>query len=148
MTPDTVLLIHAAATWFMAGLIWFVQVVHYPLFGAVGRDGFAAYERRHQRRTAWVVGPVMLMELVTGVMLVVDRPDHVSGWAVWAGLGLLGLIWLSTAALQVPRHRQLETGYDAGAHRALVATNWFRTIAWTARGVLVGVMLSDAPGPA
>ena len=30
--------LHALATIFMAGVIWFVQVVHYPLFRAVGRD--------------------------------------------------------------------------------------------------------------
>ncbi|MFY0528690.1 hypothetical protein ACN28I_37835 [Archangium gephyra] len=35
--PSTplVLLAHAAATLFMVGLIWFVQVVHYPLFSRV-----------------------------------------------------------------------------------------------------------------
>jgi hypothetical protein len=28
------LLAHAAATLFMVGVIWFVQLVHYPLFAA------------------------------------------------------------------------------------------------------------------
>ena len=40
--PDAdvlLLLLHAAATLFMTGLIWFVQVVHYPLFARVGEDG-------------------------------------------------------------------------------------------------------------
>ena len=27
---------HAAATWALVGLIWTVQVVHYPLFALVG----------------------------------------------------------------------------------------------------------------
>ena len=30
------LLLHAGATFFMCGLIWFVQIVHYPLFAQVG----------------------------------------------------------------------------------------------------------------
>jgi hypothetical protein len=47
------------------------------------------------------------------------------------------VIWLSTALLQVPRHRALEAGFDPAAHRALVATNWIRTVAWTARGFLL-----------
>ena len=38
-----VLLAHAAATLFMVGLIWFVQVVHYPLFARVGPDAFVPY---------------------------------------------------------------------------------------------------------
>ena len=43
------LVVHLAATAAMCGLIWFVQVVHYPLFAGVGDDGFTAYEQRHQR---------------------------------------------------------------------------------------------------
>ena len=46
----TLLIICAAATWFMAGLGWIVQVVHYPLFEAVGSEGFAEYHRRHSER--------------------------------------------------------------------------------------------------
>jgi hypothetical protein len=38
--------IHLAATWFMVGLIWVIQIVHYPLFTSVGSDSFAEYERR------------------------------------------------------------------------------------------------------
>lgn len=53
---------HAGATWFMTGLIWFVQIVHYPLMGAVPGDAFRVYQELHQRRTTWIVGPVMLVE--------------------------------------------------------------------------------------
>jgi len=38
-------------------------------------------------------------------------------------------------------HERLGHGYADGAHRRLVQTNWIRTIAWTARGVLVLWML-------
>jgi len=136
-----VLLLHAAATWYMVGLIWFVQVVHYPLFGGVGAEGFSAYSARHQRRTTWVVLPPMVVELVLAAWLVFARPGGVPGWAAWAGLALAVVIWLSTFAVQVPRHRDLSDGYDAAAHTALVATNWLRTAAWSARGVLAGLML-------
>ena len=43
----TALLANAAATLFMTGLIWFVQVVHYPLFAFVSGPGAAAYAARH-----------------------------------------------------------------------------------------------------
>lgn len=42
---------HLFATAAMVGLIWFVQVVHYPLFASVGADGFTDYETAHRRRT-------------------------------------------------------------------------------------------------
>ncbi len=33
--PDTLFLAQTAATLFMTGLIWFVQIVHYPLFATI-----------------------------------------------------------------------------------------------------------------
>ncbi len=58
-----------ASTLTMFGVIWFVQVVHYPLFARVGADGFAHYASLHATRTTWVVAPPMLVELATSVAL-------------------------------------------------------------------------------
>ena len=122
---------HAGATLFMTGVIWFVQVVHYPLFARTGAAGFADYERDHARRTGWVVGPAMMLELLLALALAAR-----GGMAAWAGLALLAVIWLSTALVQVPLHRRLQGGFDAAAHRRLVRTNWLRTAAWTLRAAL------------
>ncbi len=129
---DIVIAIHLAATVFMTGLIWFVQVVHYPLFAAVGREQFANYEQLHTTLTTYVVGPVMLLELGTALLVAYSRPGVTS----YLGLGLLAVIWASTAFLQVPKHNVLQYGFDAQAHAALVSTNWIRTVCWTARTVL------------
>jgi hypothetical protein len=135
-----VLLVQLAATWFLVGLIWFVQRVHYPLFDRVERAAFAAFEREHQRRTTWVVAPPMLVELALAVWLACERPPGVPGWMVWLGLALVAGIWLSTALLQVPRHQILALGYEPRVHRQLVITNWLRTLAWSVRGLLAVVM--------
>ncbi len=128
---------HAGATLYLTGLIWFVQIVHYPLFADVGRAGFAAYERNHAGLTTMVVGPPMLVELTCAVLLVLRRPAAWPAWAAWTGLALLAVIWASTMFLQVPRHGELSAGFEEKAHRALVMTNWIRTLAWTVRGGLV-----------
>ncbi|MHC4994439.1 MAG: hypothetical protein ACYTGQ_05235 [Planctomycetota bacterium] len=130
---------------FMAGLIWFVQVVHYPLFAGVGGDRFKAYELAHTARTTWVVGPVMLGELMVAVTLVVwtlslAHSEAVRGWGV-VYLMLLVLIWSSTMLFQVPAHDHLERGFDEKAWRWLVATNWLRTAGWTARSGVSLMML-------
>ena len=70
----TVTLVHAAATWFLVGLIWIIQVVHYPLFARVGEDGFVAYEAAHTRLISLVVGPAMLVEGVATLWLFFPRP--------------------------------------------------------------------------
>lgn len=126
-----VLGLHTAATAFMVGLIWFVQVVHYPLFSRVGAGQFPVYAREHQVRTTLVVMPPMLVELGTAALL--PTLPETRGALAWAGLGMVGAIWVSTFAVQVPLHARLGRGYDERAQRRLVATNWVRTVLWTAR---------------
>ncbi|PAP77810.1 hypothetical protein [Rubrivirga marina] len=137
-----VFLVHLGATLLMVGVIWMVQVVHYPLFAGVGAEGWAAYEAAHQSRITLVVGPLMVAELVTAVWLVLDRPAALPAWAVVLGAALVGVIWASTAFLQVPLHSALGGAFDADVHARLVATNWIRTATWTARGGLVLWMTS------
>lgn len=141
MTP---LLVQAAATLFMTGLIWFVQVVHYPLAAEVGSDSFAAYQSAHMRLTGFVVGPPMLVELAATAWLLTSRPDGVPTAAAWIGAALLAVVWTSTALLQVPAHRALLDGLDQTRVQQLVAGNWVRTAAWTVRAVLALLMIAWA----
>lgn len=134
---------HALATCIMVGLIWFVQIVHYPLFARVGRDAFAAYEAEHQRRTTLVVAPTMFVEVGTAALLLFALPTNVTAWI---GAVLLAVVWASTFFVQVPLHTRLSQAWDDRLGRALVRTNWVRTLAWSARGVCAFVMLRSIAG--
>ena len=140
----TLLLTHAAATLYMTGLIWFVQIVHYPLAGQVGDTVFSAYQAGHMSRTAWVVIPPMLTELACAGLLVVARPEGVPAWSVWLGAALLALIWGSTALFQAPTHSALLTGPDPAKLSFLVTSNWLRTVGWSLRGGLAVAMIAWA----
>ena len=136
VSSATILAVHAYATLAMVGLIWFVQVVHYPLYAKVGANAFAAYHEQHVQRTTAVVAPFMLVELGCSVWLLAAPDPRYAGWMPWVGMLLLGVIWVSTALLQVPSHGRLQAGYTTAAHAFLVRTNWIRTSAWTLRGIL------------
>ena len=125
---------HLVATVFMVGLIWFVQVVHYPLFDRISGDASIQYAAEHQRRTAWVVGLPMLVEGITTLWLFFD-PINGRLLPLLGGLVLLK-IHLSTIFLQVPLHKKLSQGYEREVVRKLVATNWVRTIGWTIRAAI------------
>lgn len=139
---STILLSHFAATWSMVGVIWFVQLVHYPLLQRVGQESFVQYELDNTRRTTWVVAPLMLVELATAVFLAIRPPTDELAAVAWLGAGAVAAIWLSTALVQVPLHRRLSHRFDEVDARRLVATNWFRTCAWTGRGVLAAYLVA------
>ena len=147
MTGDMirlVLLANMASTLMLVGLIWFVQVVHYPQFARVGADRFTQYQSEHVRLTTWVVALPMLVEAVTSVVLVWKPPSQDLELVCWGGLSMVIVIWVSTTLLQVPRHSALATGFDSKAHRGLVLSNWIRTVAWSMRGVLVLFLVNQS----
>lgn len=141
-----VLIVCAASTWFMAGLGWLIQVVQYPLFASVGRESFAEYHRLHSERITPVVFPAMSIELVTSAWLLFSRPAGTSLALVIAGFALALTTWLATALLAVPRHAELGAGFDSRVHERLVRSSWVRTVAWSAHGVIVAVLLWQAAG--
>ena len=140
-TPTILFLLNLTSTWFMVGLIWMVQVVHYPLFKDVGSEQFADYQNKHQLRISFIVGPVMLIEAFSTVLMAF-YPSNFGLTNVAIGIVLLFAIWISTAVLQVPCHGKLSHDFETKAHKRLVNTNWIRTIAWTGRGVLVAIILA------
>ena len=135
------LLLNAVATWTMVGLIWFVQRVHYPLLALIGTDRARPVAIEHQRRTAQVVGLPMAVEGVTTLGLLVRPPDAVAPIWVWVNAVFLAVALGSTVLLSVPLHARMAEAPDASIGRRLVLSNWPRTVAWTARGVICAVML-------
>ena len=135
------LFLQLATTLPLVGLIWFVQVVAYPLFARVGAGEFPAYHEAHARLITFIVGPLMLGEMLGAVAWVAQPTDDAPHALRWGGLALTLAAWLVTFFVSVPQHNVLALGFDPRAHQVLVVTNWLRTAAWTARGaMLLGVV--------
>jgi hypothetical protein len=137
-----VLLANAVSTFFMLGLTWFVQVVHYPLFPLVGREQFPRYHDLHSSLTTWVVLPPMAVELLSSVLLAVEPPSGESGLAL-AGAVLAVLIWTLTALAAAPAHGRIgRNGLDDDSLRSLLAISWVRTLLWSAHAAVVVLLLA------
>ena len=136
-----VFLINLACTWFMVGLIWIIQIVHYPLFSNVGSEDFITFHGSHKILISPLVGSVMIFELVSSVILIFQTPKGVPNWTIVVSIILLSFIWISTLILQVPYHERLGSGFDKEIHDLLVKTNWIRTVCWSLRGIFVLLML-------
>ncbi|MEL6390171.1 MAG: hypothetical protein AAFQ02_08395 [Bacteroidota bacterium] len=134
-TMDVILIIQSMAVGFMTGLIWLTQRVLYPAFRYVSadEDGFHKF---HTGSIGPVVGPVMIIELVTAIMLCKVHP-----WIGWVISALTILLALSTAFIQVPIHNRLATSWNHADIDRLVCTNWIRTILWTAKALLLSYWL-------
>ena len=138
---DVVLLLNLVASWTMVGVIWFVQVVHYPLLSVVPVESAQSVAVEHQRRTGWVVMIPMTVEGVTTLLLLGMVPEGVAWFVPWLAGIPLAVALLATVLLSVPRHARMASQPDETVGRELVTTNWVRTVAWTLRGIVTAAML-------
>ena len=137
MNPNA-LIVHFAVTWMLVGLIWVIQILVYPQFIRVRESEFKDFHFAHCFRIGLIVAPLILIETATAIWLIYKG----SSTLFIASACLLPVIGLSTAIWQAPMHTRLMQGFDAPVIRRLILTNWVRTLAWTARGVLVSFTLS------
>jgi hypothetical protein len=124
-------LAHLVSTLVLVGIIWTVQVVHYPLMALVGEDHFVAYENAHSPRMAAVVMLPWTVQGATTLGLLIARPPGVPASLVAAAAVAAAVPVLVTVVASVPAHARLGSGFDAQVHGRLVRTNWLRTAAWT-----------------
>lgn len=140
---DVALVANLVSTAVMVGVIWFVQVVHYPLLAQFGESQSVDVAHVHQRRTGYVVGAPMAVEGVSTLALLASRPDNVSFVLPWIGAVLLAVSLGSTVLLSVPLHSRMAQSFSPEIGRRLVVTNWPRTVAWSLRLVVCCVMCAQ-----
>jgi hypothetical protein len=146
MTPTLelgLLLLHLTSTAVMTGVIWTVQLVHYPLMALVGTDRFVVYEAAHAPRMAGVVLVPWVAQGLSTAWLVMARPAGVAPGLIAAAALAAATTVLVTMAFSVPAHRRLAAGFDTAAHARLVRTNWLRTAAWTTHMLIAAAILAD-----
>jgi hypothetical protein len=124
----------------LVGLIWFVQVVHYPLFALVGPGEWGRFHDAHRFRTGLVVGAPMVAQLATAAALVLDRASALTVASLVLTLG----VFAHTFFVAVPDHERLGRGHDPAVARRLARLNGVRTALWTAQGAVVVALLAQA----
>lgn len=137
------LLCHAFATWMMAGIILFVQAVYLPLFRKFHRK-ISHYQKKDLIHMGYLVGPIFFFETVSAIILgcFIFKETTTYRILAYVNVGLLGLIWIVSWMIQWKvRSQRRDVFFIERMHNILLTSNWFRTLCWTARGVIVLLML-------
>src|SRR4051812_40337531 len=104
-----VFLLSLASCACMTGLIWLVQLLHYPAFAVIENPKFTTFHAEHTRRITYLVGPLMGIEFLSALgLLYLNARESL----LQVNFLLLLLTFISTAALSVPLHSQLAAGKD------------------------------------
>ena len=131
----TFTIIHLVFTCIMVGVIWVMQLVHYPSFHFIDSSRYRSFQNFHMSRIGFIVGPLMAVELITGAMLLSFY--KLSSVYFFSSILLLVGIWFITAIVFTRIHNKLLNGYNEKLIHDLIRFNWSRTIMWTTRLVLL-----------
>ena len=131
---DLLFFLNVISAFLLTGVIWTIQIVHYPSFHYIDKMSFTNFHHFHERRISIIVMPLMLIELTTSTALYINNMSSI----VFAlNLLIVVLIWCSTFFVQVPIHSILSEKKDKKLIEKLVNTNWIRTFLWSMRMLLI-----------
>jgi hypothetical protein len=126
--------LHLLASFALVGLIWTIQVVHYPSFYYIKDDEFTRFEHFHSKSITFIVAPLMSIELICGCILFIrDWSSYI--WIL--NILCILLIWLVTVFVSIPCHNKLLESKDTKAIERLIKTNWIRTALWSLKSLLI-----------
>lgn len=117
----------------LIGLIWTIQMVHYPSFRFVDQRQWERFHGHHTFSISIIVMPPMLIEMTLSVYFVFAQP----GWLTYTCLVMVIAIWINTFFQAVPLHNKLAKSKDLSIIKKLVQVNWIRTFLWSIKGMLV-----------
>jgi hypothetical protein len=119
-------------SFFMTGVIWLIQLLHYPAFLLIEETQFLKFHQQHTNIMTMLVGPVMIVELSCSIYLAKNLDRF---WIMQFLIVLL--LWGLTFFVSVPLHNQLALGKNDVIINQLIMTNWPRTILWSLKSILI-----------
>ncbi len=122
-------------SWALFGLIWTVQLVHYPSFRYI--TDFSSFHLHHTTSISVLVGPLMAAELFVTAWLAWEKA---AAWPWLLPLLLVLVIWGLTFFWAVPLHERLSRVPSEKLIDQLLLANWFRTIFWTIKAIWVSLL--------
>lgn len=139
--PELLFKVQVFCCFYLTGLIWTVQMVHYPAYHYISLEKFQAYQEFHTKWITPVVAPFMILELITAFLILAQSGSFFN--PLW-GLNFLGvvLLWIVTFFVSVPAHNILIQGFNSNAIDYLIQTNWIRTFLWSIRTIVLFYILT------
>ncbi len=131
---DFLFFLNVVSAFLLTGIIWTIQIVHYPSFYYIDKQLFVHFHQFHEYRISIIVMPLMFIELISSIALYINDMSNIT-FAL--NLIIVGLIWCSTFFIQVPIHNILSQKKDNKMIKKLVNTNWIRTFLWSIRMLLI-----------
>jgi hypothetical protein len=124
------------STLMIAGIFWFIQLVHYPMFRQMPANSLINYSYHHYQKITRIIAPLFVIDLVTLLYMIVILPTSISVNLAITGTLIFVLIILVTQLWFSPMLQKLSKQPNDYLISKLVNMNWIRTLSWTLKGLI------------
>ena len=133
MEFEFLLKVNFISTSLMVGVIWVIQLLHYPSFHFINDTKYIEFQHFHMKRISFIVIPAMLIELASALLLAYFFRSSL----IIILLALLLGVWAITFIFFINMHQKLTNGYNQCIVDRLVKINWSRTTLWSLRLIIL-----------
>ena len=133
MEFELLLKVNFISTSVMVGVIWVIQLLHYPSFHFINEKIYIEFQHFHMQRISFIVIPVMLIELASALLLSYFFRSSLTIILLALLLGIWGITFIFFTNM----HQKLTNGFDPSIVDKLVKINWSRTALWSLRLIIL-----------
>ena len=130
---ELLLEVNFISTSVMVGVIWVIQLLHYPSFHFINENKYIEFQHFHMQRISFIVVPVMLIELASALLLSYFFRSSLTIILLALLLGIWGITFIFFTNM----HQKLTNGFDPSIVDKLVKINWSRTALWSLRLIIL-----------
>lgn len=121
----------------VTAILWFMQVVHYPLFAFVDKTRWSEFTERKRRQTMMILYPLMAFEALTGITLILMASQSATYIFLALEVGLLAVLHIYNFMYFNALVKKITGPEDSLNHQRCVKMHWIRTAGWSLRLVLL-----------
>lgn len=135
------LLVHAAMTLMLCGVVWFVQLTIIPVLVRDTEQSWPQHAQLYRRVFRALFWPLLIVEAGSGIGVALLQPAGIPSWLHELNLSLLLCAWVTVPVMRYGVGHGPVTRYNPVGFRKYARLNWIRVFVWSARSVIVLVML-------
>ncbi len=147
-----IFIIHVLVCIMVTAIMWYLQVVHFPMLRFIGTDRYELYYHELKMKNTLLFFPLFSLEIFTSIALLLsftmvsDFNPAVQNQFFLVGFSLILLFILHLVNFQLirPLLSSLHTDVDEKKHKRLLRLQWIRTLGWTSRFIMLLSMILSA----
>lgn len=137
------LLFNLISTLLIAGILWFVQLVHYPLFNEMPAKNMVNYGYYHMQKISGIINLLFIIDFITIVFLLLLVNSDLSATLMLINISIFLFIVILTRITFLPIYQQISKNPNSILITKLINLNWIRTLVWSLKVIFMLIIFFE-----